>query len=370
MLASDAMTPLRWLARIPARDWALYGPCVVGGYVAVYVAATYLGGAFTDYEGRFPALLNHPVTALAFSVFVTVLLQASVIAEFAVLFAAAHVISLPTAVALVLGGNIGTCITNTVVSFLSFRDRAQFGRAFAGSIAHDLFNLTMVWLVFPAEVTTQFFSRHAYAVATWLGASDTGPRASILPAMANANAPDPITVAAAGIAAVTGVVMIVYGLRRLFFRRLETTLRDTVFASRGRSFAAGVGFTALMHSSSLSTSMIVPMVGSGAVELRRAFPYLLGCNVGTALVTVTLTLPVLLAGDVHGAATALSHLLFNAYGAALFLALPFLSDGACFVAERVGERVERWSRGRLAVTLGGVYYAAPAVLFLLCLQLL
>lgn len=357
--------PIRWLARIPRADWIRYGLPILAGYGVLYVSVTYLNLIFIANEGRLVGILTGPLTAFLVSLLVTVVLQASFVAEAAVMLAASGTISVPIGVALVLGGNIGTCITNTVVSFLSFKDRSQFRNAVAGSVVHDLFNITMVWLILPAELTTGFFSRHVERMAILLGSTSSAPISNIGPPPLGLDGSVSYALLAVIAIAVTlvGVMIVVVNMRKLFVDRMAGALADEVFDSRGKSVACGVGFTFLVQSSSLSTSMIVPLVGNGTVELRRAFYYLLGCNTGTAVVTVVFSLPIILANSTAGTAVALSHLLFNVYGLVLFVVVPPLGDGLCAVAEWIGERVHLWSQAQLIAAFGGFYYLAPALLF-------
>lgn len=53
-----------------------------------------------------------------------------------------------------MGANIGTSITNTIVSLTQVGDRNQFRRAFAGATVHDMFNWLTVIVLLIVEVTT------------------------------------------------------------------------------------------------------------------------------------------------------------------------------------------------------------------------
>jgi sodium-dependent phosphate cotransporter len=117
--------------------------------------------------------------------------------------------------------------------------------------------------------------------------------------------------------ALAGVFVALYGLPRLlktlflaraegpFFRRLE----------RGGpvGILVGVLLTVLVQSSSITTSLLVPMIGAGLVPLEGAFAITLGANIGT---TVTALLAST-AGTHDSVAIALVHLLFNLTGIAI-----------------------------------------------------
>ena len=53
-----------------------------------------------------------------------------------------------------MGANIGTSVTNTIVSMAQSGDRNQFRRAFAGATVHDIFNWMSVLVLLPLEVIT------------------------------------------------------------------------------------------------------------------------------------------------------------------------------------------------------------------------
>ncbi len=55
-----------------------------------------------------------------------------------------------------MGANIGTSVTNTLVSLAQVSDRNQFRKAFAGATVHDMFNILTVLTFLPIEVMTGY----------------------------------------------------------------------------------------------------------------------------------------------------------------------------------------------------------------------
>jgi len=53
-----------------------------------------------------------------------------------------------------MGVNIGTSLTNTIVSLAQSTDREEFRRAFAGATVHDMFNWLTVIVLLPLEMLT------------------------------------------------------------------------------------------------------------------------------------------------------------------------------------------------------------------------
>lgn len=62
------------------------------------------------------------------------------------------VIDVSSAIPIVMGANIGTSVTNTIVSLGQAVDRKQFCRAFGGATVHDMFNWLTVIVLLPLEV--------------------------------------------------------------------------------------------------------------------------------------------------------------------------------------------------------------------------
>jgi sodium-dependent phosphate cotransporter len=105
-------------------------------------------------------------------------------------------------------------------------------------------------------------------------------------------------------------------------RVMRSAMRTRVEALVSRAFEnnaviamlVGVVATVMVQSSSITTSLLVPLAGAGVLTLAQAFPITLGANVGT---TVTALLAALAATDENaalGLTVALVHLLFNISG--------------------------------------------------------
>jgi sodium-dependent phosphate cotransporter len=73
----------------------------------------------------------------------------------------------------------------------------------------------------------------------------------------------------------------------------------------------GAGITVLVQSSSITTSVLTPLVGVGVIQLEQMFPLTLGANIGT---TVTGLLASMVSDSVDALQVALSHLFFNISG--------------------------------------------------------
>ena len=66
-----------------------------------------------------------------------------------------------------------------------------------------------------------------------------------------------------------------------------------------------------VQSSSITTSVLTPLVGAGVLQWEKMLPLTLGANVGT---TVTALLAALVSASADSLQVALAHLMFNITG--------------------------------------------------------
>ncbi len=107
-------------------------------------------------------------------------------------------------------------------------------------------------------------------------------------------------------------------MRSVVLDRVQTLFNDYVFKTGIRAILLGTVLTALVQSSSVTTSLIVPLAGAGLLTPNQVLPYTMGANMGT---TITALLAALSLGEVVGVAAAFAHLLFNICGIAVFYPL-------------------------------------------------
>nr|XP_046915614.1 sodium-dependent phosphate transport protein 2C-like [Dermatophagoides farinae] len=119
------------------------------------LGARVIGNFFQDNE-----LLQNPIVGLMIGVLVTVLVQSSSTStSIAVTMVASRIIHVRQAIPIMMGANIGTSVTNTIVSLMQSADRDEFGRAFAAATVHDMFNWLTVMVLLPIEMTTHYLER-------------------------------------------------------------------------------------------------------------------------------------------------------------------------------------------------------------------
>ena len=96
----------------------------------------------------------------------TVLVQSSsTCTSVIVSLVASETIDVKTAIPMVMGANIGTSMTSTLVSLSYIASRDQFERAFAAATVHDCFNWLAVFVLLILELATGFLFHMTEAIA-------------------------------------------------------------------------------------------------------------------------------------------------------------------------------------------------------------
>lgn len=339
------------------------------------VAIALLGTAFTHFGERFSASLirttAHPVIGLMLGLLATSLLQSSSSTTSIVVgMVAAGALTTGGAIPIIMGANLGTTVTNTLVALGYASRRAEFRRAFAGATMHDFFNLMTILILFPLEQATHYLER----TATWLalhlaGAQGVQFHSPLKSAVAPALRAVESAVAAAGLPEwLAGVIELALALggifgalalltrlmRRLVLRRAEGTFARTIRRSGLLGMLLGALITVAVQSSSVTTSLLVPLIGAGLLPLEAAFPVTLGANLGTTVTALLASLT----GNLAAVIVALVHLLFNATGILIIYPLQFLRRVPVRLSRRLALAAVR--RRRLAIAyLLGVFFVLP-----------
>ncbi|KAK5897142.1 hypothetical protein CesoFtcFv8_010230 [Champsocephalus esox] len=106
------------------------------------------------------AVLSNPVAGLVVGILVTVLVQSSSTStSIVVSLVASGLLEVRSAVPIIMGSNIGTSVTNTLVAMMQAAERNEFKRAFAGATIHDCFNWLSVLVLLPLEVASGFITK-------------------------------------------------------------------------------------------------------------------------------------------------------------------------------------------------------------------
>ena len=285
---------------------------------------------------RFFQVSENPFVGLLIGILSTSIVQSSsVTTSMIVGLVAAPVAPLPVAnaIPMVMGANIGTTVTNTIVSLGHVTRPREFERAIAAGTCDDFFNLLAVAVLLPLEMATGAFEQLSGWLVRRVPRGD-GERLGN-PGSARADAVlDPlrdaslslVTTPRAGAAIFLFISMgVIFGalyalvrqLRVLAGGRLERAVTRTLDASPFVGLSIGAGMTALVQSSSLTLSMLVPLAGTGLVTLEQVFPLMLGANFGTTITAFLASTAVPLSTFQQAVQIALVHMLFNVAGIVL-----------------------------------------------------
>lgn len=279
---------------------------------------------------------DNPIVALMAAVLVTSIVQSSSFTTSLIItLVAAGELSPGTAVFAVMGANIGTSITGLIVSLGTIRIRRQFRRAYATALMHAIPNVLTVLLMFPLEWATSTTSADGFTggiltrTARWitsllnLGSGEkffnpikavTKPVVTAVKEAAGWVSGENATTAATIVAAVglillfVALIGLVKNLKDALLVKLEGLFTILLFRNDFFAWISGIFSTVAVQSSSVTTSLMVPIAGAGAVKLRRVFPFMLGCNIGTTVTGVIAATANPTAGAVI---VAISHVLFN-----------------------------------------------------------
>jgi solute carrier family 34 (sodium-dependent phosphate cotransporter) len=284
---------------------------------------------------------------------------------------------LANAVPIIMGANIGTTVTNTVVALAHMGRRDEFRRAFAVATCHDFFNYLTVAALLPLELMTGYLQRLAVAVASTLG--DVGGvtyesplkgalDAGMAPVLAASDALfDPgkgravflIAVSAAFI--YMALVMLVRVMRAAMRSRLEGFVTRLLGANAILSILLGAIVTIMVQSSSITTALLVPLAGAGLLSLPQAFPITVGANIGTTVTALLASLAVSGPNALAGVEIALVHLFFNMTGTILIYPVPAIRRIPLRMAGSLAEAAVRSRRIALLYVIM-LFYGLPAAL--------
>jgi sodium-dependent phosphate cotransporter len=262
-----------------------------------------------------------PVIALFIGILATALMQSSsTTTSLVVGLVGGGALTVGNAIPIIMGANIGTSVTNTIVSVGHIKRSGEFKRAFAAASVHDFFNLLAVAILFPLEQVTGILAFCAEEIEIFFvnlgGMTFTSPLKIITKPVVNGFASlvgdyGWILFFIAIALLVSALLGLVKTLRLLVLDRVEAFFSRTIFRTAVHAYVLGIFVTVAVQSSSITTSIVVPLAAAGVLTLEQIFPYTLGANVGT---TVTALLASLATGNPAAVTVAFVHLLFNVFG--------------------------------------------------------
>lgn len=323
------------------------------------VAVSTVSGGFKLFSGgasgaeQIFQFATNPFIALILGTLATALVQSSSTVTAVTVGLVAGGLPVSMAVPMIMGANMGTTITNTIVSIGHVRDKEDFKRAFSAATVHDFFNLIAVAIFLPLELMFGLLEKLAAATAhLFVGSTDIS--------MKGLNFMKPLTKPGvnlvsdlvsfipgkmAGIAmVVAGVFIILFSvtflgkvLKKVLVGRAKNILHSAIGKGPLTGISSGALVTVMVQSSSTTTSLMIPLAGSGMFSTRQIYPFTLGANIGTTI-TALLAATAIAGASAESALTiALVHFFFNFLAVALIYGVPFLRELPLQAAERLAE---------------------------------
>ena len=323
------------------------------------------------------AFATNPFVALLIGILATSLVQSSSTVTSVVVGLVAGGLPIEIAIPMVMGANIGTTITNTLVSLGHVRKKSEFRQAFAAATVHDFFNLMCVAIFLPLEIMFNFLEKSsAWATNHLVGGDSLSMKsfnfikpitkpvigelkhflANVLPEKAAA-----IALILLGILAIFGAITVIGRvLKSLMVGRAKAILHGAIGRGPISGITSGAVVTVLVQSSSTTTSLMIPLVGSGVFKPRDIYPFTLGANIGTTITALLAATALSGAGAAVGMQIALVHLFYNLLGVIVIYGIPFLREIPLTFAEKLAEvATKRHSLAALYVLT--VFFIIPSL---------
>ncbi len=315
---------------------------------------------------------SNPFIGLFIGLLITALIQSSsTTTTMAVAAVAAGSISLHNAIPIIMGANIGTTLTSTIVAVGFIAKKDEFSRAISAAALHNFFNIIVVLLLFPLE--------YKYGIITsgseYLASKITGSQlASSIPHVqyrlfdfsfvANLFSYwkiNPIISLIISFILLFGSIKLISRIiYELAIEKTESKFKEYVFKNTSRSFGWGTISTGIIQSSSITTSLIVPLVATGKITLNKVMPFILGANIGT---TITAFIAVLFKSQT-AVNIAVAHFLINVIGSLFFFSSPLFRQILEWVAKRFGILVSNY-RFSIMIYILMVFFIIPFLLIYL-----
>lgn len=295
---------------------------------------------------------SNPFTGLFIGLLTTAMLQSSsTTTSLVVALVASGSITLQGAVPIIMGANIGTTITSTIVSLGFISKKKEFRRAVAAGTYHDFFNILTAIVLLPLEYYYGFLS----SLSSWIAELFVKPDAlpiqntgsqfsSGLTSFTDfllANINSPFFLAAVALALLFFSILIFRKLiSDLLAAKSPELFSRFFFKNQIKSFGWGLLTTAAIRSSTVTTSVVVPIVAKKIATLKDAAPFILGANIGT---TITAFIAATLNSNTSSAVSiAIAHFLFNLIGVLIFFPVRVLRRVPLELANSLGKLTLRY----------------------------
>ncbi|MFC2035176.1 Na/Pi symporter [Chloroflexota bacterium] len=338
----------------------------------------------TDFAEQLLNIYSNPFAGLFTGILATSIIQSSsTTTSLIVGLAGSGILPLESAIPMIMGANMGTTITNTLVSLTFITRKEDFRRAFQAATVHDFFNIFTILIFFPIEISFHVIEKSAVFLTDIFhgigGVTFTSPLKYIIDPIAN-GLKDFLTdtiglpeIAIGIILLLIAVAFVIISLlylvkimRSLIVNQTERFMSKYLFRNTFTALLLGMIITAVVQSSSITTSIMVPLVAAGFLTLNRAYPYTLGANIGTTVTALLASLATISSENGQsvtniGLTVAVCHLIFNIYGTVIFLPLRRLPIFCATRLANLATESKKWA----FIFVATVFFIIPLVILLI-----
>jgi len=362
---------LAWIGIVALVYLLMVGVGVIGS------GFKWISGGSEGAEALF-AFVTNPIVGVVLGTLATALVQSSSTVTSVIVALVAGGMPVEIAVPMVMGANMGTTITNTIVSLGNIREDKAFHRSFSAATVHDFFNLYAIVIFLPLEIIFHPLQRIAGVMSSWLvgGGSASISNINVLSLIIKPVVQNLEQVFRVMPGMIDASLFIAFGIGLVFFSVLYMSkLLKSVMTGRVKGLIdktlgkgvlvgilAGTIATVIVQSSSTTTSLLIPLAGAGVLTLRQVFPFTLGANIGTTVTALLAATAVLGGNKIFALQIGLVHFLFNFSGVILFALVPWLYELPIRSAEWLGSLAER-NRGYAFGYVFGVFFLLPGSIF-------
>ncbi|MBT5383614.1 MAG: Na/Pi symporter [Kordiimonadaceae bacterium] len=326
---------------------------------------------------------TNPFMGLIIGILATAMIQSSSTVTSIIVGLVAGGLPVEMAVPMIMGANIGTTITNTIVSLGHVRKKKEFRRAFASATVHDFFNVMAVAIFLPIEILFHPLEKiGGYFAGLLVGGENVSVKGFNFIKPATKPVIDFFADASAIISEnAQYIILIIFGiaiiflaitligklLKKLMVGRAKAIMHNAIGKGPVAGIFSGAVITVLVQSSSTTTSLMVPLAGTGVFRLKQIYPFTLGANIGTTI--TALLAATAISGDsaVFALQIALVHLIYNSSAVLLIYGVKNLRKipirGALWIARVATER-----KTLALLYILGVFFGLPAILIFITNQ--
>ena len=346
--------------------------------VSIGLMGTAFKGFGKDFAENLIKTTSNPFIGLFIGILATSLVQSSsTTTSIVVGIVGSGAMTINNAIPIIMGANIGTTVTNTLVSLGHIGRREEFKRAITGGTVHDFFNIMCVCILFPLELMFGLLSK----TATWMsniftnigGIKFTSPvKLATKPAInmikhiimklnINQNILYIILLIISLVFLFVALYFIVKLMRSLVVKRAEIVLNNVLGKHGIIGIFVALVFTTIVQSSSITVALMIPLIAAGILTVETMFPLIMGANIGT---TTTAILASFATGNISAITVAFVHFLFNTIGVCFIYPIKALRKIPAGLAKNLGNLAFRKRRYVILYVLT-LFFIIPGLLIII-----